>query len=161
MGRYRIYYHYSLNFKKEVRFSQSQITNDVGYIISTALDKDKLYGALFLTNLKFNDPRAAQQYLALTYTPQFRYKVKTANATHICENKGQPVSFRTCPAFGKHGGAGEWVILPKTSEETIQIVNDLFYPEGGETDRWYMGAWKHELLKKFCWFLLKPLVEEK
>jgi len=142
-----IYYHYSLNFRKEINFNPSQITNDVGYIISTALGKNKLYGALFLTNLRFNDPRTAQQYLALTYTPRFRYKVKTDQAIHICDNKGQPITFRTCPAFGKHGGAGEWVILPKSKEEAIQIKRDHFYPEGGKTDRWYMGGWNRKLLE--------------
>jgi len=140
------YYHYSLNFKKEINLDPSQKKNDMGYIISTALGRNKLYGALFLTNLKFNDPRTAQQYLALTYTPRFRYIVETDDAFHIRDNNTQPVSFRTCPAFGKHGGAGEWVVLPQAEDMKIPIITDDFYPHGGATDRWYMGAWDRELL---------------
>ena len=156
----KYYYHYRLNFKNGVRLSRPRITNDVGYIISTALGRNKLYGALFLTNLKFNDPRTAQQYLALTYTPRFRYKVKTNCATHICKDNGQPITFRTCPAFGKHGGAGEWVILPpkttKTQEDkqnkktkrTIRLTPNYFFQDGGATDRWYMGGLDEKLLMK-------------
>jgi len=156
----KYYYHYRLNFKNGVRLSRPRITNDVGYIISTALGRDQLYGALFLTNLKFNDPRTVQQYLALTYTPRFRYKVKTNCATHICKDNGQPITFRTCPAFGKHGGAGEWVILPpkttKTQEDkqnkktkrTIRLTSNYFFQDGGATDRWYMGGLDEKLLMK-------------
>lgn len=166
-------YHYKLNFKKSIDIDKPN-SSDIEYVISGAIDKRKLYGAVYLTNMEFSDAKTAQNYLCLTYTPSFRYKFEVCKDNEIRFNdkqdksnnilipeyitaeNGTVISKRTSPAFDKFGGAGEYIIpttkifeiLNNNSIKTITIPLkvDHYYKDGGETERWYSGAWKRQLL---------------
>lgn len=147
----KILYHYKLNFKKEVCF-QNPKPDDIGFIIASSLGNRCLYGVVYFTNARFADARAAKEYLCLTYSPLFRYIPEiphNMHPVHICDREHKIlVSQRTCPAFGDHGGVGEWIIpfTKKANRTVIPLEVDKYYSEGGETKRWYMAAWDRELL---------------
>lgn len=142
------YYHYGLNFKNNITFNTPE-PDDVGYIIAGSLNHLKLYGAGFFTNAKFISVDTAKEYLSITYTPRFRYlpELNGQIPSHIVdENQKIILSQRTCPAFGKHGGVGEWIIPYKKGNKDIPLEIDNYYPEGGKTERWFMAGWDRELL---------------
>jgi len=152
------YYHYGLNFKKNIEKKTANKETNIGYIISGAFGKRELYGAVFLTNAEFQNEKTAKNYLCLTYTPKFGYKVEklgSLSPKHISDSTNHIISKRTSPAFGKFGGVGEWILDIssfakglKRGNQTPIIVNN-YYDKGGETERWYMGSWNRELLANF------------
>jgi hypothetical protein len=106
------------------------------YIIRDVMNPNLLGCTVYFTYDEIEDGEQANELLALTYNPQYRYLCDEPNAPPIKIDERNP---RVVPAFGKSGGATELIFRLSTNK--LQLSGKTLLTNGGATERWYMGAW--------------------